>query len=1675
MKISGERLTLNAGMYSELEWEHLHRYKAIAGLLHGKTVLDAACGTGYGSKIMSSTAQKVYGIDISSEAILYAQEHYSAENISFFQMSVTDIQFDEKFDVIVSFETIEHISEGQQKEFLEQVLKYLKEDGLFIVSTPDKEVLTNLISNNYQNPFHVREFTYNEFESFLHKKFAWIQFYYQNILETSVISNQKVPKEYGHIFQTCTEEGKYLIAFCSKKYFELKDISGVFVPNVKKYYLEKYHGAVASLFIDTGNGYNEEEKIVQQYIIENNSFEVQFNLSSYSSINALRFDPCEFPCEIEITGIKANVGGISLEPVNAFRFSDEWNCFTTTNPFFELKGSKIPQVRMLHINGNIKVLSYEEAEKENFSKISDCENRISNLIIEKNDIEECLKRQNDHIKEDNEKYQSSLNSLREENEKAQDSLSLLQGKNAEIEQELAKTQLYVQELEVKNQHIQNDLDLQIKQANSTERRLTEKLHLLQEKVQETEEQVKHQEEKMCHVSKALEDSNSQLAIKDQEISTYKQSIADNANTLKERERHIHYLEQYLYDFQHSTSWRITAPIRGAKNVLNTIINKRNIRQVFRKAYLIFPLPFRIKKRIKDIIFAIFSPFLRNTQTYKIWSHRNDAPELDGTHLESKSENKISLNDKIMENYIQQIMSIPFEKRRDSRYVDDISDMAPLKIRNDDVKYIAFYLPQYHPFPENDEWWGKGFTEWTNVTKAVPQFAGHYQPRLAGELGYYDLRNIEILKSQIKLAKRYGIYGFCLYYYWFDGKTLMEKPLKTILSNPELDLPFCLCWANENWSRRWDGKENDILISQNYTSDFPLKFIESISVYMKDPRYIRLNGKPLFIVYNANQIPDLSNTLKIWRQYIREQGLGELHLLAVDFALTSESKRAGFDGFIEFPPHSLYTYLMPLLNREISFVDSRCNSQIYDYQQIVQEKKYLKQDIDRYYKGICMAWDNTARKPYSATVYHNYSVSAFKEWLKDISVLTIKNHSKEDRFVFINAWNEWAEGTYLEPDRKFGYANLKGVRDVLLSVRSEQKKIIYVGHDAWFAGAQMLALKTIQELNQTYHYRVYTILKDTGSMLEKFRTISEDLFVYNPDENDRFLSWVANTGASIALCNTVVTGDILALLVQNGITCVSMIHEMEQVIRQYSCEKQLALINKYASKIVFASNYVKNSVDNIEQIALEKSIIAPQGMFLVNTYLTQRDEIRQEIRQKYGLRSDSRIVLGVGYGYRRKGTDIFLKMAVKMCSSNTQIAFMWVGDLDAEMQDFASRILEKASCSNQIILAGSQQDLMRYYTAADVFVLTSREDPFPSVVMEALYSYLPVIAFDGGGGYIDIISENNGCLVPMENADMMISEIERLIDIPELLIQKSKWAHQTITQKFNFISYIRKLLELLEEKYESVSVIIPNYNYAKYLPARIESVLQQTYPVQEIIILDDKSTDESREIIQMYQRKYPIKIRTIFNDVNSGNVFEQWKRGFEAATGKYIWVAEADDLAETSFLETLIGKMNTDDIVMSYSESVMINEAGEKIGDNYQSWVGDIDDTLWKADFVMSGDEFVSNVLSIKNAIPNVSAVLFRKQDFTAALDCAKDYHVAGDWMFYVQILQGKGKIAFSSLPLNYHRRHSSSVTTELKAQQHFDEICSVQQYVARIYYEGKLPPKAVAYRKEAKEYLNIKS
>lgn len=365
-----------------------------------------------------------------------------------------------------------------------------------------------------------------------------------------------------------------------------------------------------------------------------------------------------------------------------------------------------------------------------------------------------------------------------------------------------------------------------------------------------------------------------------------------------------------------------------------------------------------------------------------------------------------------------------------------------------MKVISFYLPQFHPIPENDEWWGKGFTEWTNVAKAEPLFDGHHQPHIPADLGFYDLRLEEARVAQAELAKEYGIGGFCYYHYWFNGKMLLERPFNEVLASGKPDFPFCLCWANENWSRRWDGLEQELLAAQNYEKYDPKGHIEWLAQAFSAPRYIRVDGKPLFLLYWADHIPNVAEIVSVWRREAHRILHTDIYVCAVKshrFGFTDEETiSAGFDALVNFHPHP-ELFPKPDKARVRRFIHKRIHSifRLFGVDTLKKFPIYSRYDYGRYIANVfsrsvgavkqfpCVfpSWDNSARKRKDAIIIQNSDARLFEGWFRQ-SMNQVKQYGPEEQIIFVNAWNEWAEGCHLEPDLKNGRKFLEVIRKVL---------------------------------------------------------------------------------------------------------------------------------------------------------------------------------------------------------------------------------------------------------------------------------------------------------------------------------------------------------------------------------------------------------------------------------------------------------------------------------------------------------------------------------------------------------------------------------------------------------------------------------------------------------------------
>jgi lipopolysaccharide biosynthesis protein len=355
------------------------------------------------------------------------------------------------------------------------------------------------------------------------------------------------------------------------------------------------------------------------------------------------------------------------------------------------------------------------------------------------------------------------------------------------------------------------------------------------------------------------------------------------------------------------------------------------------------------------------------------------------------------------------------------------EVAPL------AKLIAFYLPQFHPIAENNAWWGEGFTEWTNVVRARPLFNGHHQPQLPTDLGFYDLRCEDTRIAQAELARRHGIYGFCYYHYWFNGRRLLERPFNEVLKSGRPDFPFCLCWANENWTRRWDGLEQDILMAQNYSLEDDRNHIRSLFPAFEDRRYIRMHSKPIFLVYRAGLLPDPRATADLWREEAARAGVGEIFLASVESIGERISPlTSGFDAAVEFAPdwhvkgaptnQNLFTKLVRRLG-----LKSFRSYNTFDYPTLIRNMLDKPSPEYRQFRCVTPSWDKTARRQKLADLWTGSSPERYESWLREVVKQTRNRLPADEQFIFVNAWNEWAEGCHLEPDQKYGRAYLEATK------------------------------------------------------------------------------------------------------------------------------------------------------------------------------------------------------------------------------------------------------------------------------------------------------------------------------------------------------------------------------------------------------------------------------------------------------------------------------------------------------------------------------------------------------------------------------------------------------------------------------------------------------------------------
>lgn len=540
-----------------------------------------------------------------------------------------------------------------------------------------------------------------------------------------------------------------------------------------------------------------------------------------------------------------------------------------------------------------------------------------------------------------------------------------------------------------------------------------------------------------------------------------------------------------------------------------------------------------------------------------------------------------------------------------------------------VEVLAYYLPQFHPFRENDEWWGKGFTEWTNVTRAKPQFIGHYQPHLPADLGFYDLRNPETMQNQIDLAKAYGVTGFIFYYYWFDGRRVLERPLDLFLSHKELDMKFSLCWANENWTRRWDGAEHEVLLGQTHTAESDERFIIDVIEYMKDSRYIHIDGRPLLTIYRIGLLPNLEETVERWRAVARKElGVDLFLVYAMTFGEQRVPENIGFDAAIQFPPHATFA---TNISEKVEPFSSDFAGSVFDYQSIASSARSALQNIDfPLIPGVFPSWDNTARRGENGHLFVGSSPDTYGAWLSEAAHHAYRKPIFDRSIVVVNAWNEWAEGAHLEPDQRVGHAYLRTTADILrpytpfptrdvyqaafrptACIRGAERQIddkLAIIIHAHYADALENILKDIPE-NQRYKLFITLSEKPNSDVLAKIAVLAPEAT----------LILLPNKGRDVRPFLSAIN-----IIADCGYRYFIKLHTKKSVHRSDGEIWSEELYKPFCNTI--EAGIIENFFDNNPQVA----IIAPTGHVLSGSRFmgsAQNYEWLQKLYLRYGITQD----------------------------------------------------------------------------------------------------------------------------------------------------------------------------------------------------------------------------------------------------------------------------------------------------------------------------------------------------------------------------------------------------------------------------------------------------------------------
>jgi ubiquinone/menaquinone biosynthesis C-methylase UbiE/glycosyltransferase involved in cell wall biosynthesis len=1344
---TGERLVTS--LRGPIATEHLHRYAIATEFVENKVVLDAACGEGFGTALLAKTAQHVIGVDISEQAIAHAQEKYTQSNCEFKTGSVAALPIeDQSIDVVVSFETIEHVVE--QEIFVSEIKRCLKPNGTLIISSPDRDAYNTM--NPEPNPFHLHEMSYNEFISLLQQQFKHLAIGKQRMLyQGSFIAAESSktvvkPTRYTGDFEKTEHdadgvEGIYSIAICSD----------IVLPEMPFGIFEALPGIVAESDVDLAISQN---RLLTQM---KKSKALERNIHLRSEV----------------------IDGLSRWYQNSREALGEAQ--TATAQLEKQKAKLEFQLEILERN-------FEESKLENEDLKDDGTRLRAQRQGHKLQIHGLLSR---------------LNSMR---------TNLILNRNlvhgprgaiaALIKASIRKIAQRYRQLEIKTTlpsrnplrlftHIQKSLLKKFLNRWNTRKRL---LHCISNSGLFDERYYKEQ-------SPEVDFTRVNPVVHFICTGVY---AGKNPNAFFDVR---YYLEQNPDVADLGMNPLVHFVLYGARE-------ERDPSPDFITEYYLAKNP--------DIAQSELAPYM-----HFYFYGRHEDREYKPIVINGIVQEAIPVvSSKIVERTFTDDCKVEADPEQFNQRRNQMEWRNRESAHPENIKCIAFYLPQYHPIPENDEWWGTGFTEWENVVKARPMYEGHIQPHLPADLGFYDLRISEIREKQAAMAKAFNIHGFCYYYYWFNGKRLLEHPLEEVLSSGEPDFPFCICWANENWTRAWDGQDNAVLMEQEHSLESDIDFINDVIPMLKDKRYIRYKGKPILLIYRGDKLKDPMKTTEAWRKRCQEEGVGEIHLCAIKFAFFEDPRPWGFDAFVEFPPN---TFCAPNVAAHIPGLHPRFTGRISEYDAMIKHSLDFPETEYLYHRGLMAMWDNTPRRRYQSILFHGANPDTYGHWL---SGLLAKAPAKEETLLFINAWNEWGEGAHLEPDQAHGYAFLETTSQVLEEyaqkkessehghknsdeepLQESQKSVVkqvsenttegaelaILVHDALCYGVQFLALSIARTLHEEYKQQPYIILKTGGDLEPEFAKYGKVLNLSQHQSQTSALTQVTRhlveAGVTKVIACTIAVGDVALYLKQQGMEVVSLVNELPTTIESGGYQDVAYQSIRAADTFVFACNYVRDAFVQHFKLNVKGKIVRPQGVVVNNTYLQDKQAAKRDIIKKHKLSAKSKIVLSCASGGMRKGPDIFLAVAKQVLQQKDigDVHFIWVGDLQVEVRAWFMHDLERINGEQHVHFAGFQREWAKYMAASDIYLLPSREDPFPNVMLSAMDAGMPVVAFQESGGAPELLDSKTGLVVPYLDTVAMSEAVIGLLRDDRKRQSMGQHAETLMKTKYSSVDYVGDLL------------------------------------------------------------------------------------------------------------------------------------------------------------------------------------------------------------------------------------------------------------------------------------------